>query len=177
MPLARSWTEELIAQYLEWKGFLIITDKKIGQGSKGGREDIDIVALDPAKKEIKLVNVTNTWSRKYEKIAEKTCNNLSKAEQCIREKYGNAYTYTKELILICYEKEAKSNVIKAEVIKINPKVQVTTLDEYISKIVDEMRKHRAKTMETLPENLYLLKLLEFMIDEKSSVKLKNKKSP
>jgi len=42
MPLARSWVEELVAQYYILKGYIVRADIPTGSGERGGRVDIDI---------------------------------------------------------------------------------------------------------------------------------------
>mgnify|MGYP000707543850 CR=1 FL=1 len=171
MPVARSWAEELIAEYYSLKDYAVSTDVGIGAGKGGGRGDIDIVAVHPQRGDIILVDVRGIWTGNDKSICEKSLKVLKQAEEVMKRKYGEEATIVKQLIIIDHHRP-KVDRIKQRMQKEN--VEVKTLVEVINEIIDyidEWRKHqkelelvRLKTLPALPGRLYLLKMLEFMKD-------------
>ena len=173
MPIARSWVEELIAEYYSLKDYAVSTDIGIGAGEGGGRIDIDIVAVHPQKGDIVLIDVRGIWTGSDKSICEKSLGVLKRAEEVMKRKYGQGMNITKQLILIDHHRP-KVNRIKKRMREED--VEAKTLVEVINEIInyiDEWREHQKElklvkpgTLPTLPDRLYLLKMLEFMKDRK-----------
>jgi len=171
--MARSWVEELIAEYYSLKDYAVSTDIGIGAGEGGGRIDIDIVAVHPQMGDIVLVDVRVIWKGSDKSICEKSLKVLKRAEEVMKRKYGQGMNITKQLILIDHHRP-KVDRIKQRMREED--VEVKTLVEVINEIIDyidEWRGHQKElklvkpgTSPTLPDRLYLLKMLEFMKDHK-----------
>lgn len=171
MPLAKSFAEELVAEYLILKNYLVITDVGIGSGKRGGRKDIDLVAVDLKNREIRLIDIKAPWIGKPDDISKEAYERLEKAEKVLRRIYGNEYKYVKELILLG---SGTPNVKKiAQTLK-NVKVKsLLDLIHEASDYIDVWKKEqkarglvKPSTNPTLPDQLYLMKLLEFLKNEK-----------
>ncbi|RLE90128.1 MAG: hypothetical protein DRN04_15550 [Thermoprotei archaeon] len=113
MPLAKSWVEELVAQYFTLKGYIVVTDMPIGSGKRGGRVDIDILALDPKKKEVHIVEVKAIWTGTAENIAKSIIDTLRRAEKHFMREYGLNYRYIKRAVIISEPKRPKINKLIA----------------------------------------------------------------
>lgn len=40
MPFARTWSEEVVAEYAAFKGYLVVTGLLVGTGGRGGRKEV-----------------------------------------------------------------------------------------------------------------------------------------
>jgi len=96
MPMPRSWVEELVAEYYMLRGFTVNFDVPIGTGVGGGRRDLDVIAVNIAKKEIHIIDITNIWSGTSDKIVEGIVDRLDRAINIISEWYGQDYRYIKK---------------------------------------------------------------------------------
>jgi len=173
MPLARSWAEELVAEYFLLKGRAILIDVGIGAGKGGGRRDIDVIAVRPATGDILLIDV-RCMSKKPEAVCEESLNLLRQAEKVVKREYK--CTSVKKLVILIGggpSDRQRVNEIKDEMRRKNAKVEILTLVELIDEIVkyiEEWRKEqkgklvRESTQPALPDRLYLLKMLEFLRD-------------
>ena len=174
MPVARSWVEELIAEYYSLKDYAVSTDVGIGAGKGGGRIDIDIVAVHPQRGDIILIDVRGIWTGDVKSICDRSLKVLKQAEEVMRKKYGRGKIITKQLILIDHidRHRPKVNQIKQTMQKEG--VKVKTLVDVINEIIDYIDRWRERqkklelvgpgTLPALPDRLYLLKMLEFMKD-------------
>jgi len=173
MPLAKSWAEELVAEYLILRGYLVITDVGVGSGRGGGRVDVDVVAIDPSEKEIRIVDVKCIWIGKPKKISQEAYERLRRAESILKKRYGDGYRYVKELILISYKRPKVGKI--AQMLK-GRDIEVKSILDLIHetvKYIDEWREEQRRiglvkqnTSPTLPDQLYIVKLLEFLRDTK-----------
>ena len=171
MPQAKSWVEEMVSEYLILKGYFVLTDVGIGAARRGGRYDIDIVAINPKSNEIRIVDIRGMHQGTPNKIASQSLNTLNRAENKMRSKYGNNYTYVKELVLVGKDGPKVKDV---ETRLHGAGITVKSLDNIIREImhyIDKWRQYQKKaglvkqnTNPSLPDTLYLLKLLEFIKD-------------
>ena len=174
MPLAKSWVEELVAQYYTLKGYVVGADIPIGSGKRGGRVDIDILALDPKKKEVYIVEVKAIWTGTAEDIAKSIIDTLRRAEEYFTREYGLNYKYIKRAVIISEPKRPKID----RIIALLRREGIGAIDLYnfirdITNYIDEWRsEQKAKglvkqnTKPALPETLHILKLLEYLKDSK-----------
>lgn len=171
IPLAKSWAEELVSEYYALRGYLVLTDVPIGTGRRGGRRDVDVVAIDVRDKSIYLVDVKVIWIGKTENIASDIVKRLENTIEVLENIYGEGYKYRKVAVIIGEPGRPKLNRIR-ELLR-EKDIDVIGLHELIVEVVDYIDKWRKEMMKrqvtrtehaTLPENLYLLKLLEYMKD-------------
>lgn len=173
LPLAKSWNEELVYEYFTLKGFIVYTDVPFSTSTKGGRKDLDILALDPVNKVVYLVDVRKMLERS-DSLVQKARAVLASAEEFVRREYGNSYKYRKKVVLIPETKKPPSTIgIIREKLKADG-IDVVTLQELIEEAlayIDEWRAERVRkgyvkrgTTPLLPENLYMMKLLEYLHD-------------
>ena len=174
MPLAKSWIEELVAQYLTLKGYIVATDIPIGSGERGGRIDVDILALDPKRKEVHIVEVKGIWTGTAEEITKSISETLSRAEDLFKREYGLDYRYVKRAVIISEPRRPKIKRIKDLLAREG--IDVIDLYTFIKEAVDYIDvwkdEQKAKglvkqgTKPALPETLYVLRLLEYLKDSK-----------
>jgi len=173
MPVARSWAEELVAEYLSLKDYAVSTDVGIGAGRGGGRVDIDIVAVQPEKGNIILVDIRGIWTGNIDTICEKTLKVLKRAEEAMKKKYGEDVKINKQLIIIDHDRPKVYRIkerLREEDVEVKTLIEV--IDEIVKYIADwrEQQKELGlvgpNTTPALPDRLYMLKILEFMSDRK-----------
>jgi len=175
MPLAKSWVEELVAQYYILKGYIVVADVPIGSGERGGRVDVDILALDPRRKEVHMVEVKAICTGTAEEIAKSISGTLSRAEEYFKREYGLDYKYVKRAVIISEPKRPKIN----RIIDLLRREDIEAIDLYnfirdITNYIDEWRNElkvkglvKQDTKPALPETLYILRLLEYLKDSKA----------
>ncbi|PUA33365.1 MAG: hypothetical protein B7O98_02760 [Zestosphaera tikiterensis] len=100
MPMPRSWVEELVVEYYVLRGFMVNFDIPIGTGAGGGRRDLDVVAVDTTNTEIHIVDITNIWSGKADKIVRDVVGRLNEAVNVVSGWYGRGYHYIKKAVLL-----------------------------------------------------------------------------
>ena len=175
MPIARSWVEEFVAQYLTLRGYMVKTDVGIGPGIHGGRKDIDVIAVDMPSKEVLLIDVRIAWRESAEKIAQGAKETLEKAEEAMKKLVGEGYRYKKMLVVVIDRpSEDKVKEIERALTMRGADVKVVSIASLLReaiRYVDEWRQEQVRrgfvksgTKAALPENLYMMKLLEFLKD-------------
>jgi len=100
MPFPRSWVEELVAEYYMLRGFTVNFDVPAGSGRRGGRRDIDVIAVNPSTREVHIVDVTNIWQSRSENIVGKVVERLRRAEELVLEWYGEGFRVVKKAVLL-----------------------------------------------------------------------------
>jgi len=100
MPMPRSWVEGLVVEYYVLRGFMVNFDIPIGTGAGGGRRDLDVVAVDTINIEVHIVDITNIWSGKADKIVSDVVGRLNEAVNVVSEWYGRGYHYIKKAVLL-----------------------------------------------------------------------------
>jgi hypothetical protein len=168
MAFPRTWSEELIAEYLELKGYFVKTGHPIPIGGKGGRKEIDVLGIkvEENKLEILQVEVGQPSASKTNLIAllkkKFDPNAVGKEIKKIASEFGfkDNYEWKKWFIDPGY-KEFSNDLRK---IGKEEGIELKTLRDL--EIKDEIKKWKEnhKTSKwskpALPENLWLLKLLE-----------------
>jgi len=170
MPMPRSWVEELVAEYYMLRGFTVNFDVPIGTGVGGGRRDLDVVAVNIAKKEIHIIDITNIWSGTSDRTVEGIIDRLDRAINIISEWYGQDYRYIKKAILLGEPWRPKMQEIIDDLKQKG--IEAQNLRDFILEIlryIDEWRNEMImrrivseNTTPALPDMLYMLKLLEYM---------------
>ncbi|WP_048078952.1 hypothetical protein [Desulfurococcus mucosus] len=172
MPSARSWVEELAAEYYMLRRYVVNFDVPIGVGRRGGRVDADIIAVNPLEKEVHIIDIKSIWTGKEEVIVRGIVSRLRRAEELFLRIYGRKYRYVKRAIIIG-EAERPEMLRIIEALK-REGVEARSFKEFLAEVVDymgqwrneqrELRLARPDTKPALPENLPLLKLLEYLKD-------------
>lgn len=57
MPFPRTWSEELIAEWLQLKGYFVEVGVPISSGRRGGRNEVDIVGIRIKDSKVKIFHV------------------------------------------------------------------------------------------------------------------------
>jgi len=173
MPLATSWVEELVAEYFMLKACVVLVDYPIGTGERGGRRDVDVVAVSPAERTIYLIDVKGAWTASASDLAKDIEERLNEAENIFKQIYGNDYRYLKMAIIIGESsKPAVSDLIDKLRSKGIEARDLVSLIKEIADYIDEWKKQQQKrvskrtTDPTCPGNLYLIKLLEYLKAQK-----------
>jgi len=172
MPFPRSWVEELVVEYYMLRGFTVNFDVPAGSGRRGGRRDIDVIAVNPSTREVHIVDVTNIWQSKSENVVEKIVERLRRAEELVSEWYGEGFRIVKKAVLLGEPRRSGMTEIVEALRKEG--IDACSLADLIVEIIDYIEKWRSEakqrrlvskdTKPMLPEMLPMLKLLEYMKD-------------
>jgi hypothetical protein len=169
LPFPRNWLEELVAEYLQLEGYLVETGHPVQIG-KGGRGEIDIIGFKTDSGNIEAIHVEIGRAESYKDLAEKIEKQLLSPSVC-EERRKLSKTDKCECWFIS-EVHSK-NVQGWQRLKKDFEgkgVKLVTFEELLQRIRDVVKKWKDdhKTLKgnlpMLPENLWLLKMLE-RIDE------------
>ena len=184
MPFPRNWVEELIYEWLTLKGYLTLSNIRLKSGRGGGAQEADIIGVK-SKKEgkekivLEIVHVeAGNLSSGYKKIKD---NIIKKFDQERVEKIKDIVLSSLELVNLSDEIKyrriyiasyvAKSNINKLKNDLKKEGIEFMTLERILKEIIkdiDEWKKRQAERgfsntkYRTLPENLWLLKLIDYM---------------
>lgn len=178
MPLAHTWSEELIAEWLILKGYFVSTDVPIGSGGRGGRKEADIIgfkALDNGKYEILYVEVSSCYQSAKNIVGEVnkkfSSDRVENIKKLLRYHIGDSVenaSYKK--VFICLANTIAVNKARDMLKKYD--IEVKTIDEIIYEIIDTVNKWeshlknegiiRQSTQVTPPQSLWLIQLLYYL---------------
>ena len=173
MPFPRTWAEELVAEWLTLRGYLVLTNVRLR-----GRREVDVVGfrvLDGGGYEVFHVEVGTVWE-KADKIVEKIDKRFS--EECVSDVLKVlGYYVGREIVNPRYEKwfivtGGSLGVIEEVKRRLQDKgssVKMITLKEFVKIILEDVEKWQkymvnsrlrnpATTVAT-PENLWLIGML------------------
>jgi hypothetical protein len=178
MPFPRTWSEELIAEWLALKGYAVESGLPIRTTNAGGRNEVDVIGYKITNSnELEIIHIEISASHpKIEtiknKFSEKIKQNLI---DYIRKKINIAdlqnIIYKKFYIDIYTSKEKIEKLNQDPTLKQN-QIQVKRLiDLIIHDIIPTIKqwkespphKPKSKGNITLPDSYWFLKLIEFLI--------------
>jgi len=184
MPIPRTWSEELIAEWLQLNGYLVETGVLIGSKEPGGRDEADVVGVKVEKgllyiHHIEVGNVSQgvkefeetlkkKFSHEHQTKIERRYTDRLDLGRAAKPKYSHLYIAT-----------SVSNKILKE---LGEKFNIERLDEFLfEKIIPDIEKWKEKPYSgalttgafTPPENLWLICLIDYF--NKSQQKLEAEK--
>jgi len=155
--------EQLVYEFLDWKGYCVWRNIRVGKREKGGYEgELDIVAFHPSSREVLHIELSldsNRWDKRKEKFSKKFAlgkkyicevflKNLGLDEKSVSVQQI-AYVPNKGYVK---DKESLEEEIGAK---------IRILSELLREIVDELKKKDLRK-DAIPENYPLLRTIQFV---------------
>jgi len=182
MPYVRTWSEELLTEWYTLRNYLVKTNVpvRVSVTRKGGRYEIDLIAINYERREAdvievkvgvpKLMDLISSLSTKINIFRESDIAKQLKS-QGIRMKYKLIFLYAPSI-------ESRRRIIDEIKSRTSVVVEVLELSELLPSIIADIKSWRRESRRVLkskkgsmiPESLYLLKLLEYVIDVRGRVK-------
>lgn len=162
MPFANTWSEELVAEWLAIKGYLVETNIPIGTGRGGGRKEADVVGVNLKKDEIVHIEV-GSLADSPQKVIDRYSKKFKDAENFLKKKKGiREKTIFRQIIVATW---ISKPVIKTMRKKF-PHVELYTFEEFIKeKIMPEVEKY-VKQEKLFPANYWFLNFLWYLKKKK-----------
>ena len=164
MPYARTWSEELVAEWLEIEGYSVVIGLPVGTGRGGGRKEADVVGFRFEDRiahvvHIEVGNFAASSKKIIEVLRKKFERNVEEEiEKYIRERLGeNVNISHKKMVVATWiskkaEEEAKRELREIELLNFN---------DLLKKIILTVKKY-VKDVKTFPDGFWLLNLLWYM---------------
>lgn len=173
MPFPRNWLEELVAECLSLEGYFIESGHPVQLEKKGGRQEIDIVGIKNGRD---AIHVETGRGETYKALCDKIEKQLLGPRVCAeREKLSQEHKISHWQYLFVSDAYKASSPKWQELKKHfrEKSVEMITFEELVKRIMDAKREWQSKNSSLkgtktpmLPENLWLVKLLE-KIEERS----------
>ena len=178
MPFAKTWSEELVAEWLQLNGYLVEIGVPTGTSSKGGRGEADVIGAKIINNTLEIVHVEvgqlltgEEYTRETleKKFSQKTCDLI---KEYFKQRFGftgNCVKY-KKMYIMTYGSQ-KASEISSEL-----GIEVKKLPEFIKQDViqtiqnwKQQPPHKPKSqgkMITLPQSHWVLQLIDYLYNEK-----------
>ena len=166
MPFARTWSEELVAEWLTLEGYFVEISAPIGAAKAGGRNEADVLACKIAKGVLEIVRVEvgipaniETFRRKFSEANEKG------AKRYCREKldYKGEIKY-REYYVATYMSKPLAAKAEEEGFEVK-RIENLIRDEIVPSIKKwkQYPPFKVKTTDiTPPTSLWLIQLIEYV---------------
>ncbi|MGC9114371.1 MAG: hypothetical protein ACP5IG_04825 [Candidatus Micrarchaeia archaeon] len=189
MPFGGNWSEELVAEWLSLKGYLVEVHVPAGSAEAGGRYAADVVGVKVKGGKMEICHAeVGTLPRDFEKSVETIKRKFSESvverikryfQERIKISEGTSVEYKKVYVTVYVSKKV-FNRLKEE----KKEVEVKTLQDVIKDAIEEIRNFHPNGIKsargTLPESLWLLKLIEhiqpWLVLEKKQEKEREKRA-
>ena len=171
---ARTWSEELVAEWLSWHGFAVLVGVPTGSGSGGGRNEADVVGFrfEGDKLVIEHWEISALY-RSGEDVAEKMKTKFSSEKvKAIKNYVTKVLGLSNEQIPnIEYRKRAiiftsKKALSEAKEILKKEGIVVYSIREFFEEYVKHTVEDQVKAKRTFPDSYWLLNTLYTLIAEK-----------
>ena len=167
MPFARTWSEELVAEWLTLEGYFVEISAPIGAAKAGGRNEADVLACKIAKGVLEIIRAEvgipaniETFRRKFSKTnregVKRYCRKKLNFEGEIKYREFYVASYISKPLAIKAKKEGFEvkhikNLVKDEIIP----------------SIEKWKKHppfKVKTKDITPQNsLWLIQLIDMLV--------------
>jgi len=184
MPFPRTWTEELITEWLALKEYAVESGIPLSTTEAGGRNEVDVIGYKITNNnELEIIHIEIAASvptiKEIEKIEKKFSEtikqnlvehtrkkiNLSNLQNIIYKKiYIDTYTSKKDKI----EKFNQHPILKQKEIQVKRLIDFIIID--IIPTIKQWKesaphKPKSKSKITLPDSYWLLKLIDYLINK------------
>jgi len=184
MPFPRTWTEELITEWLALKEYAVESGIPVNTTDAGGRNEVDVIGYKITNNnEIEIIHIEITAlapsPKEKEKIEQKFSETIKQnLVEHIRKKINIANLQNiiyKKIYVDTYSKKDKIENLNQDPTLKEKEIQVKRLiDLIIHDIIPTIKqwkespphKPKSKGNITLPDSYWLLKLIDYLIDEK-----------
>ena len=156
----RTWSEELVAEWLSIKGYFVETNVPAGTGRGGGRKEADVIGFRVENNKAKVVHVeiSSLWEGEdaiirwlQRKFSEER---IKEIKGWVRHRADiDEIDYVKLAIII--GSPGVINKVKGKVLDI----KVLSFDEFYKNEILGIVKERIRSARTFPDNYWILNLL------------------
>ena len=168
MPISRTFSEELVLEWLTLSGYLVELGIPVPKKGRRGRNEVDLVGVRNAGGKLEVLHVeVGAWPG-YEDVKAKFAPHIKTlVENHVRNilNYKGEVEYVKQYIAI-YRPMKRFDGAKVPGIKVWD-FQSDFVDREVRETVKQWRKTNPRTdggYPELPESMWLLKTLDFAID-------------
>ncbi|MEM3628852.1 MAG: hypothetical protein QXQ94_08830 [Candidatus Bathyarchaeia archaeon] len=174
MPYTRTWSEELIAEWLQLKGYFVEISVPIRTAEPGGRPEADVLGIRIRDRVLEIMHVEvgslpGGTEKNIQHIQKKFSSVNQKAiEEYCRKKLGfDGKASYENLYIATYVSKETIEATKKN--NINIKHLDSFIKEDVIPAIDDWKekppfKPKTKGTTTLPDGLWLLHLVEKMMD-------------
>lgn len=177
MPFPRTWSEELIAEWLQLKGYFVEVGVPIRSGRRGGRSEADIVGARVKDDRLEIFHIeVGSLSRNpidnaemiNRKFSEQRMNAIKEYCRNRLEFSSNEQTVCQKLYVAVWWSDKTISYLTQQQL---PVIALREFIEYeIRPTIRQWKKkppHRPETRGksiTLPENMWLLYLVDYLLE-------------
>lgn len=166
----RTWSEELVSEWLQLKGYVVESGIPIMAMKKGGRAEADILGYGIEKEGLDIVHIEvgrlGNSNQTIEKFKDKFSDKRKDAvKKYIRSKLNIPVRNYRTIYLSLYKKPRYERALEASTNCEEWKCMVDFIFDDVIPTIDEWRKNphyemRSSQEASLPDGLWLLKLLD-----------------
>ena len=174
MGMPKTWCEELIAEWLQTDGYLVETNVPVGTGRGGGRKEADVIGVRASRDAAEIVHIevgqipgskrksAEMIGRKFEERRIDAV--LARYRDLLGIKVNREHY--RKIFVASWASPGVLRGLKEELGKEG--VEVLHLKELFHRIIRHVRDRvmTDKGVRTLPESLWLLKMIEFLVINK-----------
>jgi hypothetical protein len=150
--------ENLVAEHLEWKGYVVRRNILVGKRAKGGWDmELDIVAYEPKRAEVLHVEPSldaDPWSRREERFRKK----FEVGRRLIFTEvfpWIDPATVRFEQLAIVTRRGARTELAGG---------RLTTVDEYLALVRKDIEPLGAAARSAVPSKFPLLRIIQFVVN-------------
>lgn len=178
MPFPRTWSEELLAEWLQIEGYLVEVGIPIRSGPRGGRSEADILGVRARNDQLEIYHIeVGTLAGNPQENAKMIQNKFSQFREDAITQYCKSKLELPEFKKVVYKKlyvavwwsEKTMNYLKRLNLPVKSLMSVINNDIKIAvrnwkDKPPHLPQTRGKNV-TLPENMWLLYLLNYLLED------------
>ena len=178
MPFPRTWVEELLAEWLEYQGYMVGTGLTVPiqhrqEGSKGGgRYEADVVGVRCSGDQCEIRHIEsgayvdqNIVDRLRKKFSSDVCEEIKKRYAWSSAVSGRRARYIKQYVVTHpHQKPAEWERWVTEISKVDSEVEVIALDNLLRDEILPGLRRSGSSGPTIPEGYWLLCSLAYAHD-------------
>jgi len=168
MVFARTWSEELVAEWLSALGYAVLIGVPVGTGRGGGRKEADVIGFRSEGTSVRVVHfeISSIWGSSKE-VIERVRRKFSSERVENVKQYIVGMTGSKNIV---YEKHAivftSSGILeKAKKILEKEEIKLWSFPEFFNTQVLPIVKEKVRMDRTFPDSLWLLNMLYTLCGE------------
>lgn len=164
MSFATTWSEELVAEWLAIKGYLVKTNMPIGAGKGGGRREADVVGVKVENDKVHIVHAeVASLAEGPSKIIPRYRNKFNWGQTGIENYFKEKWNIKGRIVFekVIVGTWVSENVRKA-IEKELPDVKLFTFKTLIEKEISPIVDKYVEENKVFPTNFWLLNLLLYL---------------
>jgi len=169
MVFARTWSKELVSEWLTALGYAVLVGVPVGTGRGGGRKDADIIGFKSGEHGVKIIHceISSVWGSSR-RVVDYVRSKFS------AERVENIRLYVADITSsnnIIYEKHAiiftsRGVIEKAKKILERDGIKLWSFQEFFNTQILPIVREKVKRARTFPDGLWLLNMLYTLCSEK-----------